>query len=79
MNKLIERLKHGDGQSWHVSRATLDQAIKALEAADRMVSFTGHHDDCKMVIGGVWTDPTPCSCGFDESYQTYRAATQEDI
>lgn len=36
MNKLIEKLKHGDGQSWHVSRATLDQAIKALEAADRM-------------------------------------------
>ena len=38
MNKLIEKLKHGDGQSWHVSRATLDQAIKALEAADAAVN-----------------------------------------
>ena len=78
MNKLIERLKvasRGGGGSV----GYMEDAIKALEAADRMVAFTGHYDDCKMVIGGVWTDPTPCSCGFDESYQTYRAATQEDI
>lgn len=67
MNKLIERLKHGDGQSWHVSRATLDQAIKALEAADRMAETIRK------------TPYNLCMPDQLDSYDAYRNLTQEAI
>ena len=35
-----------------------------IEAGDRLAMFAGHDDGCQIMTHGVWSDPTPCTCGY---------------
>ncbi len=49
--------------------------IKRLrEAGQKLSNHACHDDDCQH---GVWSDPTPCTCGYEDAWKAWSAALGE--
>ena len=44
------------------------------EAVQKLSDHACHDDDCQH---GVWSDPTPCTCGYEDAWRAVSAALGE--
>jgi hypothetical protein len=52
--------------------------IKRLrEAGQKLNDHACHDDDCQIVTHGVWSDPIPCTCGYEDAWKAWSAALGE--
>ena len=51
-----------------------DEAL--IAAGDRLAGFAGHDDTCQIITHGVWSDPSPCTCGYTEAWRAWRDVTE---
>lgn len=58
----------------------LDAQVQRLrEAGDNLSGYAGHDDNCQIVTHGVWSDPTPCTCGYEAAWKAWHAALKEIV
>lgn len=52
--------------------------IERLREAGKKLNNHGcHDDDCQIVTHGVWSDPIPCTCGYEGAWKSWSAALGE--
>lgn len=52
----------------------LNREIAALQAhADALAGYGEHTSTCDIMTHGVWSDPTPCTCGWGATFRAYEA------
>jgi hypothetical protein len=57
------------------SSAPTDAKIKALvEAGTNLNNHASHDDDCQIMVHGVWSDPIPCTCGYEDAWKSWSNA-----
>ena len=47
------------------------------EAGAKLNNHACHDDDCQIVTHGVWSDPIPCTCGYEDAWKAWSAALGE--
>lgn len=48
--------------------------LAALQAhADALARYGEHTSTCDIMTHGVWSDPTPCTCGWGATFRSYEA------
>ena len=53
-----------------------DQAAeieRLREAGQKLNDYACHDDDCQIVTHGVWSDPIPCTCGYEDAWKAWAA------
>ena len=66
----------------HAELLDLADRIEALTAENERLRAAGaklnnhacHDDDCQIVTHGVWSDPIPCTCGYEDAWKAWSAA-----
>lgn len=44
------------------------------EAGEKLNNHACHDDDCQIVTHGIWSDPIPCTCGYEDAWKLWSAA-----
>jgi len=47
---------------------------RLIEAGRKLNNHACHDDDCQIVTHGVWSDPIPCTCGYENAWKSWAAA-----
>ena len=54
---------------------TLNAEVERLRAAGaKLNNHACHDDECQIVTHGVWSDPIPCTCGYESAWKAWSAA-----
>lgn len=85
--ELVQRLRSEHGTLAELIEASLKAAdtieaqaaeIERLcEAGQKLNDHACHDDDCQIVTHGVWSDPIPCTCGYEDAWKAWSAALGE--
>jgi hypothetical protein len=43
------------------------------EAGTKLSGYAGHDDNCEIMLKGVWSDPIPCTCGYEDAWKAWAA------
>jgi hypothetical protein len=43
------------------------------EAGTKLAGYAGHDDNCEIMLKGVWSDPIPCTCGYEDAWKAWAA------
>jgi hypothetical protein len=43
------------------------------KAGQKLNDYACHDDDCQIVTHGVWSDPIPCTCGYEDAWKAWAA------
>ena len=87
MSDLVERLR--EGAPFDPDQGEAADRIEALslenqelrseiarlrEAGAKLNNHACHDDDCQIVTHGIWSDPIPCTCGYEDAWKLWSAA-----
>ena len=78
----------------HVASGAKDNPAAAVIAADRaglvaeierlwamiekLAGYAEHDEGCQIMTHGVWSDPTPCTCGYSDVARAALKDTRHD-
>ena len=73
---LMKRLRYwGERPGPH--RRTIADAAEEIErlreAGTKLAGYAGHDDNCEIMLKGVWSDPIPCTCGYEDAWKAWAA------
>jgi hypothetical protein len=55
--------------------AKIEAQAKEIErlrkAGQKLNDYACHDDDCQIVTHGVWSDPIPCDCGYEDAWKAW--------
>jgi hypothetical protein len=79
---LVKRLRLNDREIYLPLLGQAADRIEALTAENERLREAGaklnnhacHDDDCQIVTHGVWSDPIPCTCGYEDAWKAWSAA-----
>jgi hypothetical protein len=43
------------------------------KAGTNLAGYAGHDDNCEIMLKGVWSDPIPCTCGYEDAWKAWAA------
>lgn len=55
-------------------RTAMERALeieRLREAGQKLNDYACHDDDCQIVTHGVWSDPIPCTCGYEDAWKAW--------
>ena len=50
------------------------EIARLREAGAKLNNHACHDDDCQIVTHGIWSDPIPCTCGYEDAWKLWSAA-----
>jgi hypothetical protein len=62
----IERLNHANQE-------LQSENARMREAGTKLAGYAGHDDNCEIMLKGVWSDPIPCTCGYEDAWKAWAA------
>ena len=79
---LVERLRNEDEGGWVLTlcgeaadriEAQAAEIERLRKAGQKLNDYACHDDDCQIVTHGVWSDPIPCTCGYEGAWKAWAA------
>jgi hypothetical protein len=53
--------------------AQAEEIERLRKAGQKLNDYACHDDDCQIVTHGVWSDPIPCTCGYEDAWKAWAA------
>jgi hypothetical protein len=69
----IEHLKDVYSSATECFLEAQEEIERLRKAGTKLAGYAGHDDNCEIMLKGVWSDPIPCTCGYEDAWKAWAA------